>query len=153
LRKVVVLGGYGSFGSQVSEALAAGTEDIKLLIIGRNATRGRLFAQALGADFVQGDVHNPVFLESVVRDAFLAINTTGPFQEDRYVIPEACVRAGCHYLDIADGRAYVSGIDRLHAEAQERSVFVCVGASAVPAITGAMVQIRQGLSLTSLIFR
>ncbi len=140
MRKVVVLGGYGTFGSQVSEALAAGQEETRLLIVGRDATRGRVFGQSLGVDFAQGNIHDHIFLASVLEDAFLAINTAGPFQHTDYHIPEACIRAGCHYLDIADGRAYVSGIDRLHAQAQEQSVFVCAGASAVPAITGAMVQ-------------
>ncbi len=67
------------------------------------------------------------------------IHTSGPFQDQDYGVAEACVQAGCHYVDIADGRSFVSGIGILDQGAQERGVLLASGASSLPALSAAVV--------------
>jgi hypothetical protein len=74
-----------------------------------------------------------------VAGARLVVNASGPFPARDYSIPQVCIEHGCHYLDLGDGREYVSEIGQLHESAQARGLFVCVGASTTPAITSAVV--------------
>ncbi len=67
------------------------------------------------------------------------IHTGGPFQQQGYHVARACIDAGAHYVDLADGRAFVPGIDALDAAARERGVLVVSGASTLPALSSAVV--------------
>jgi hypothetical protein len=57
-----------------------------------------------------------------------------------YIVPQACIAAGVHYCDIADGRSFVSGINALDDAARNAGVCVVAGASSVPALSGAIVR-------------
>src|SRR5262249_4090989 len=94
----------------------------------------------LGAGFVPCDSRNKASLRDTVSGAQVVINAAGPFQATDYSIPQTCIECGCHYTDLGDGRAYVTGIGQLHESAKAGGVFVCVGASPSPAITSAAVE-------------
>jgi NAD(P)-dependent dehydrogenase (short-subunit alcohol dehydrogenase family) len=135
--RIVILGGYGTFGSLVAEQLArSGAE---LLIAGRDAVKGQVAAARLGAGFVRCDTRRKDSLNDAAKGAQLVINAAGPFQARDYSIPQTCIEQGCHYIDLGDGREYVAGIGQLHEAAESRGVFVCAGASTTPAITSAVV--------------
>ena len=72
------------------------------------------------------------------------IHTAGPFQGQGYEVARAAIKAGCHYLDLADGRAFVTGITRLDAEARAAGVSIISGASSLPALTSAVVDKYRG---------
>lgn len=137
MQRIVILGGYGAFGSLIAEQLAQ--SKAQLLIAGRDAKRGQTFAESLGAEFVRCDTRNMPSLRAAVAGAHLVINASGPFQAKNYFVPLVCIDQGCHYLDLGDGRAYVAGISELDGQAKARKVFVCVGASTTPAVTSALV--------------
>lgn len=59
-------------------------------------------------------------------------------------IPRACITAGVHYCDIADGRAFVDAIASLDSTAKAAGVVVISGASSVPALSGAVVRALAG---------
>jgi hypothetical protein len=65
------------------------------------------------------------------------LNASGPFQGADYRVPAACIAAGIHYADLADGREYVTGIGCLHQSAVAAGVVVTAGASSVPALSAA----------------
>ncbi len=135
--RIVILGGYGTFGSLIAEQLVG--PGAQIVIAGRDAAKGRAFAASLQAGFIFCDARNRASLKEAVAGTRLVINASGPFQARDYSIPETCVAEGCHYIDLGDGREYVAGIARLHESAKARGVFVCVGASTTPAITSAAV--------------
>src|SRR5690349_14931343 len=104
-RKVVILGGYGTFGRHVAEHLSA-VPDVRLTIAGRHPDRGSQLAASLGAGLCRCDADDPASLRGAVEGAWLVINTSGPFRAGNYSAPLACIAAGCHYVDLADGRDY-----------------------------------------------
>jgi hypothetical protein len=71
------------------------------------------------------------------------VHVAGPFQGQDYSVAEACIRHRVHYLDLADDRAFVCGIDRLDTAARDAGVLVVAGASTAPALTGAVVVAAQ----------
>ena len=134
--KIVVLGGYGTFGSLISSQLAASGN---LFIVGRNHKQGQEFSKSIGANFVHCDIEDKDSLGHAIQEAKIVINTTGPFISGNYSIPKYCIEQGCNYIDLADGRDYVSGFNTLNNLAKKNKVFACTGASTAPAITYAMI--------------
>ncbi|HEY6641739.1 saccharopine dehydrogenase NADP-binding domain-containing protein [Povalibacter sp.] len=141
--RILVLGGYGNFGARIAVALSA-QADCHLLIAGRDAARARDAAAQLQGSHatVEGlglDVHDPQLAECLRRHRIdLVIHTAGPFQGQSYEVARACIEAGAHYVDLADGREFVTGITTLDAAARERQVLIISGASTVPALSSAV---------------
>jgi uncharacterized protein YbjT (DUF2867 family) len=142
--RVLVLGGYGHFGGRISRALAADPA-IDLIVAGRDAARAESFAAPLGARAAAIDHRSADFPQrlAAIRPALL-IHTAGPFQGQDYSVAEGCIAAGAHYVDLADGRAFVCGIERLDVRARERGVLVVSGASTLPAVSSAIVDGLRG---------
>jgi NAD(P)-dependent dehydrogenase (short-subunit alcohol dehydrogenase family) len=138
LTRILVLGGYGGFGGRISRRLVAQGHEV--LVAGRDPIRARSFCGAdallvpVGMDRAEIgaalDEHRPAIL----------VDASGPFQAMDYRVPQACIDAGIHYLDIADGRDFVCGIGVLDAAARAAGVAVVSGASSVPALSGAVVR-------------
>ena len=74
----------------------------------------------------------------------MLINASGPFQAQSYGLARACIRAGCHYIDLADARAFVTGITQLDREARAAGVSVISGASSVPGLSSAVIEAYAG---------
>ena len=76
----------------------------------------------------------------------LVIDAAGPFQASDYRVPLACIAARIPYLDLADARAFVTGIGALDEAARAAGVAVIAGASTAPALTGAVARhLARGL--------
>jgi len=140
--RVLIIGGYGNFGSYIARSLA-GEDNIRLLIGGRSADKANVFAASLDAVHpaeghsidINGDLAPA--LARIAPD--IVIHTTGPFQTQDHCVARACIAQGCHYLDLADAREFVATIDRLDAEAKAKGVLVVSGASSVPCLTAAVI--------------
>lgn len=144
--RILVLGGYGTFGARISRELAKDS-DLTVIIGGRNPSRAEALARTLRADIPRADV------ESVccdIEDTSFApqlralsvaavINTCGPFQQRDYQVAETCIRAGIHYIDLADARDYVAHFDSLDTLAKQHNVLAVTGASTVPALAAAVI--------------
>ena len=76
--------------------------------------------------------------------AKVVVNASGPFQSQDYRLAEAAISAGMHYVDLADARAFVTGVGVLDAAAKAAGVLVVSGASTVPAVSSAVVDHYAG---------
>lgn len=142
MHTVLVIGGYGFFGARIAAELTK-NPSVHVLLAGRDRDKARQAAEALAlppGQAVQLDASSPN-LADVLRSLRVdtVIHTAGPFQGQRYGVAEAAIRAGCNYLDLADGRAFVAGIVALDAQARDRGVTIVSGASSVPALSSAVV--------------
>lgn len=142
MHTVLVIGGYGFFGGRICSALAKNPA-IRLLIGGRSGDSGRRMAQELGLrddQAVRVDAESSK-LQEVLSELQVGtvVHTAGPFQDQDYTVARAAIDAGCHYIDLADGRRFVTGIVELDAAAKARGVTVVSGASSVPALSCAVV--------------
>jgi saccharopine dehydrogenase-like NADP-dependent oxidoreductase len=142
MHTILVLGGYGFFGSRICQILAT-NESIHLLIGGRNVAQAQAIAGELGLKSNQGLAIDAYASNLAQRFTELnvdtVIHTAGPFQGQDYSVAHAAITAGANYIDLADGRDFVAGIEQLHTLACERGVFVTSGASSLPALSSAVV--------------
>ena len=137
--RVLLVGAAGSFGRRLAEGLAA-EPGIRLILAGRRrASLDGLRARLGGTPQVcvlDRDRITPADLRAL--GAAVVIDAAGPFQDSRTTLIEAAIDAGCHYLDLADGRDFVAHIHRFGAAAQRANVAVLSGASSTPALSHAV---------------
>lgn len=146
--RVVVVGGYGTFGQRAAERLAR--HGVSIVIAGRSRERAAAAADDLSK-------LSPALFEAATIDAerpdidalralrpAVILNASGPFQSQSYALAEAAIAVGAHYVDIADGRAFVTGIERLADAGRAAGVLVVSGASSVPALATAVIDDRIG---------
>lgn len=119
-----------------------------MLVAGRSADKAQAFAAALpGACGIAADRNHDLAPLLAAHRPLLVIDAAGPFQGSAYSVAEACIAAGVHYLDLADGREFVRGIGRYDAAARHAGVAVVSGASSVPALSGAVIrQLAAGMA-------
>ena len=144
-RKILLLGGYGTFGRRMSPLLvAAGFE---VLVAGRSRDKAEAFcAGQPGLVPLELDRDKGLAEALALHRPFALVDAAGPFQGKGYETARAAIAAGCHYLDIADARDFVCGIGALDAAAKAAGVSVVAGASSLPALSGAVARrLAEGL--------
>lgn len=144
---VVILGGYGLFGSRIACRLAR-EPGWRVVIAGRDGAaatrlcdelrlttgnRAQLAARACDA---QADDLRDMLLAEQAR---LVINTCGPFQDRDYRVARAALACGAHYIDLADARGFVAAFGELDAEARAMDRLAVCGASTVPGLSAAVI--------------
>jgi saccharopine dehydrogenase-like NADP-dependent oxidoreductase len=144
---VLILGAYGFFGTRICAALAKNPR-VRLILAGRDLAKATAAAYQVGLSADRAcamDATSPeLALQLRKLGVTTLVHTAGPFQDQGYEVAQAAIRAGCHYLDLADGRAFVSGITRLDAEAQRAGVSIVSGVSSFPALSCAVIDKYRG---------
>ncbi len=137
--RVLIIGGYGGFGARLARRLAS--DGWAVCVAGRNGASAERFAATLpGAEGVAADRSRPLGPLLAQLRPLLVIDAAGPFQGSGYGVVEACIAARCHYLDLADARDFVCGIEAFDGAARAAGVSVIAGASSVPALSGAVMR-------------
>ncbi|WP_018925625.1 saccharopine dehydrogenase family protein [Pseudomonas umsongensis] len=143
--RVMVVGGYGNFGSIVCRHLAV-MPDVELVISGRDPHKLQRKVDELKsqsgavAESWCGNAMGTEF-KSVLRsmDIQLVIHTGGPFQGQSYAVAESCIEAGVNYCDLSDCRTFVNGVGVLDALAKQAGVAILSGCSSVPTLSSAII--------------
>src|SRR5215470_7207553 len=112
-RKILILGGYGTFGGRLARLLADEPR-LTVLIAGRSLAKAKAFCASLGQAAAtmrpvelnrDGDVAPQ--LRALKPD--IVVDASGPFQAygtDPYRVVEAALALGVNYLDLADDAAF-----------------------------------------------
>lgn len=144
--RVLIIGGYGNFGNFIARMLAD-EGNIQLILAGRNKTKAETTVRELEAknisESAQIDINHSLSESLATIKPNVVIHISGPYQGQSYHVAEACIRQGCHYIDLADARAFVAGITDLDAQAKEKDVLICSGASSVPCLTASIIDRYQ----------
>lgn len=147
MKRILVIGGYGNFGSFIVKELAK-DKNIQVIIAGRSLEKANQLIVSIVKDEIEAhhqpeaaqvDIHKdfPKALQHIKPD--IVIHTSGPFQAQSYDVANTCIDYGTHYIDLADGREFVAGITALHEKAKQAGVSIISGASSVPCLTSAIV--------------
>ncbi len=145
--RILILGAYGNFGRRLCLRLAR-SDNLQLILAGRSLAKAEALLVALRAKALPAlcsaqalDAQSTTLAAEIrASGAQLLIHTGGPFQGQEYQVAQACIEAGVHYLDLADGCEFVTGIGRLDQAARARGLVVISGASSVPGLSSAVVQ-------------
>lgn len=99
MKKWVVYGSYGYTGNLVAE-LAASSGEHQVMLSGRNEKKLREQSDRLDLESKSADLDKPEELDELLRDADVVLHCAGPFVHTWKPMADACLRNGCHYLDI-----------------------------------------------------
>lgn len=144
--KILVLGGYGTFGGRLVQLLAD-EERLTLLVAGRSRARAANFCVGIAskaklvAIAFDRDSYVGAQLEVIKPD--IVVDASGPFQSygaDPYRLVRSALALGIHYFDLADDAAFVKGISEFDDEARARGIFILSGVSTCPVLTAAAVR-------------
>ncbi|HWW59324.1 MAG TPA: saccharopine dehydrogenase NADP-binding domain-containing protein [Sphingopyxis sp.] len=135
--RVLVIGATGVFGSRLAE-LAAREPRIALTLAARDRKKLETLAARLGGLPVRA-LDRKRLVAPDLAGFDVVIDAAGPFQASAPTVIEAAVAAGVHYVDLADGRAFVAAIGRHDADARAAGVSVTTGASSIPALSHAAI--------------
>jgi len=145
MRKILILGGYGNFGRRISLSLTK--SGLPIIIAGRNEAKADKYASEIKKDYPNTSVEIAIFdvnktlseqLEKLSPN--VVINTCGPFQLSDYSIAKTCIKHKLHYIDLSDGREFVTGITALNLKANDAGVLLVSGASTVPGLSSAVLE-------------
>ena len=140
-QKVLIIGGYGTFGGRLARLLA-NEPDLTLLIAGRTLHKARSFVTSIESRAaispVEFDRNRDVTQQIANLSPAIVVDASGPFHaygEDPYRVVVAAISCGAHYLDLADSAEFVGGIAEFNALAMEKRVFALSGASTCVALS------------------
>lgn len=137
--RVVLIGGYGVFGSLLSQLLTRDGHEV--WIAGRNLAKAQTQAAAIGGHALEVDLFKaPDAVFAVSPD--VVVDAVGPYQlygDDPYRLARLCIEHGTHYLDLSDSAAFTASIGALDEEAKVKAVRVLSGASSVPGLSSVVV--------------
>ena len=143
IKRVMIIGGYGNFGRYIAKALGV-NHDIQLIIAGRHIHKAEAFIKKLDTKHLAIPAYcdiDKTMEESLNKNLpDIVIHTSGPFQGQDYRVVKACIDFGCHYIDLADSREFVAGIEQFDAKAKAKKLFICSGASSVPGLNSAIIE-------------
>ena len=138
MKPVVVFGGYGVFGSHVARELARLGHAVT--VAGRDRARAEAAAASLGPGHrgVGADVTDAESCRQALAGQPVAVSCAGPFSALGEGLLEACVRAGCHYADIADDRPYAARVRGWDERFRRAGLTAAYGCSSLPGLSGAL---------------
>jgi hypothetical protein len=138
--RIIVLGGFGNFGARLCRRLAQepGLDLIATARQVRGPAPGGVHSARLDSD------SSSFAPELAALKPDIVIHCAGPYQGQDYRVAEAALGGGAHYLDLADGRAFVA---RFAAALNERACSAgraaISGASTLPALSSAVIDHLQ----------
>ena len=144
--RIIVLGGYGHFGARICRGLARNS-GAELIVAGRRRARADALVRTLRQIYPARTIRSAVLDRSAAsfeRDLgalgpTIVVHAAGPYQSQDYRVAEACIQHGSHYVDLADGRGFVSEFSQLDAAARRSGVLLVTGASTLPGVSSAVV--------------
>lgn len=125
--RALVLGAYGHYGTLLCRQLRA-LPKVQVIGAGRDYTRLIALGGVLDIETLSLDMNDEALAyELRCARIDLVIHVAGPFQGQDYRVAQACIEAGCYYVDLADCPEFVQGIKALDADAKQANVFIGSG--------------------------
>jgi hypothetical protein len=135
---VIVFGGYGVFGAQVARELVRAGNAVT--VAGRNGRRAARLAATLGLT-VRGlavNVRDRGACRAALQGQAVAVNCAGSAADLGPGLLDACLDAGCHYVDIAFERASAAVVRGRADDFRRHGLAAVYGCSSLPALSGAL---------------
>jgi hypothetical protein len=145
--RLLIVGGYGTFGGRIVELLESEPR-LTLIVAGRSRKKAQAYCDARGVvratlEAAHFDRNGDLAAQISALRPEMIIDASGPFQaygDECYRLVKAAIAARAHYLDLADGSAFVDGIAAFDPAARAAGVYVLSGVSSFPVLTAAVVR-------------
>ncbi|MFA6977688.1 MAG: saccharopine dehydrogenase NADP-binding domain-containing protein [Ignavibacteriaceae bacterium] len=134
--RVLIVGGYGTVGTVVSEILSK-SEPIIPVIAGRNESKARELAGKLNAEWQTIDINKEDSILAAFENVKVVINCfSGPFTNSPLLLVELCAKHGIHYLDVAGSYEFAERVLTLNETAKKNKATLITALGANPGLPG-----------------
>ncbi len=138
--RVLLIGATGVFGSRLAKLISQ-ESGIALILAGRTEAALKKLQSEISAttEIALIDREQITAYNLTALHCDLVIDAAGPFFAGNTRVIEAAIEAGIHYVDLADGRAFVRDVVKFNQPALAKNIAVIVGASTIPALSHAVI--------------
>jgi hypothetical protein len=134
----IIIGGSGVFGALTARELAAA--GIAVTIAGRDRRAAERTARLLGEGHrgLAASLDDLRGCRAALHGQTVAVNCVGSLVDLGPALLEACLEAGCHYVDNAVERSHAALIRGWSERFRRRGLTAAYGCSSFPALSGAL---------------
>ena len=121
----MIYGANGYTGKLIAKE--ARKRGMKPILAGRNAESIEAFAAETGFDFLVFDLDDAAAVNEALQGISIVLHCAGPFSATSQPMIEACLRNGCHYLDITGEISVFANAHKQSDEARHADVVLMPG--------------------------
>ena len=146
--KIVIFGATGFTGELCAKFMSERYSEIPMAIAGRSQEKlEKIKAKHnLGFPIIVADAFDVDALDKMCKDAEVVLSTAGPYHKYGSDLLGACVKNGCHYVDITGESFWIKDmIEKHHTEAGEKGLRIinACGFDSAPSDLGVFYAINQ----------
>ena len=146
--KIVIFGATGFTGELCAKFMSEKYSDIPIAIAGRSLEKLEKIKNKHGLPFpiVVADAFDVSALEKMCKDTEVVLSTAGPYHKYGSDLLGACVKNGCHYVDITGESFWIKDmIEKHHKEASNKGVRIinACGFDSAPSDLGVFYAVNQ----------
>tara|TARA_Y100000814_G_scaffold51563_1_gene32033 strand:- start:1084 stop:2280 length:1197 start_codon:yes stop_codon:yes gene_type:complete len=146
--KIVIFGATGFTGELCAKFMSEKYSDIPIAIAGRSLEKLEKIKNKHGLPFpiIVADAFDVNALEKMCKDTEVVLSTAGPYHKYGSDLLGACVKNGCHYVDITGESFWIKDmIEKHHKEASNKGVRVinACGFDSAPSDLGVFYAVNQ----------
>lgn len=141
-----VLGGYGQMGRIASRDLAE-TAKGKIIVAGRDEQKTKNYARRLGKNVigVAADASKSEELVAILKKHRVNVVVNCATYYSNLDVMNACLEAGCHYLDLGGLFHMTKKQLKLHSQFRKRGLLAVLGCGSTPGITNILAGYGAGM--------
>ena len=146
--KIVIFGATGFTGELCAKFMSEKYSDIPIAIAGRSLEKLEKIKNKHGLPFpiIVADAFDVNALEKMCKDTEVVLSTAGPYHKYGSDLLGACVKNGCHYVDITGESFWIKDmIEKHHKEASNKGVRIinACGFDSAPSDLGVFYAVNQ----------
>jgi len=146
--KIVIFGATGFTGELCAKFMSEKYSDIPIAIAGRSLEKLEKIKNKHGLPFpiIVADAFDVSALEKMCKDTEVVLSTAGPYHKYGSDLLGACVKNGCHYVDITGESFWIKDmIEKHHEEASNKGVRIinACGFDSAPSDLGVFYAVNQ----------
>ena len=146
--KIVIFGATGFTGELCAKFMSERYSEIPMAIAGRSQEKLEKIKAKHNLSFpiIVADAFDVDALDKMCKDADVVLSTAGPYHKYGSDLLGACVKNGCHYVDITGESFWIKDmIEKHHTEAGEKGLRIinACGFDSAPSDLGVFYAINQ----------
>ena len=146
--KIVIFGATGFTGELCAKFMSEKYSDIPIAIAGRSLEKLEKMKNKHSLPFpiIVADAFDINALEKMCKDTEVVLSTAGPYHKYGSDLLGACVKNGCHYVDITGESFWIKDmIEKHHKEASNKGVRIinACGFDSAPSDLGVFYAVNQ----------
>ena len=146
--KIVIFGATGFTGELCAKFMSQRYSDVPMAIAGRNAEKLEKIKKTHDLPFsiIVAEAFDVDALNKMCKDAEVVLSTVGPYHKYGSDLLDACVKNGCHYVDITGESFWIKDmIEKHHEEAKNKGLRIinACGFDSAPSDIGSFYAVNQ----------